>query len=246
MSGVTNDTQSLIKVTIVIMKLKTVLLIGLCLVMNACSTLNKIQSNAMDKVNSVKDDALVQVGAKNKHDLLLERLEETVALQEETKQYLLEAYDVLSGVSDDVTELDAQIETLTKTYEQSEDVATNLKKQMKAVDRLAKGLFIEWRRELRQYDNKNLRAKSAENLKKTKQQYQALYAAMKKSYQSVTPLLSLLHDNQLYLKHNRSSVAMQGFQQEVESAGTHMDSIVEDIELSIEESQAFAEVINVH
>ena len=214
--------------------------------LTACGTLNKMQAGAMEKVNNAKDEALVQVGAKNKHDLLLERLEETVALQEETKQYLLEAYDVLASVSGDVVEVDAQVDTLTKTYEQSEDIAQNLKKQMKAVDRLAKGLFIEWRRELRQYDNKNLRAKSAENLKKTKDQYQALHLALKKSYQSVEPLLSLLHDNQLYLKHNRSETAMQGFQQEVESAGTQMDSMIETIELSIEESQAFAEVINVH
>lgn len=229
-----------------IINVKTVFVIGICLVLSACGTLGKMQASAIEKVNSVKDDALVQVGAKNKHDLLLERLQETVALQEETKQYVLDAYDVLSGVSDDATELDDQIDALTETYAQSDDVAKNLKKQMKAVDRLAKGLFIEWRRELRQYDNKNLRAKSAENLKNTKQQYQTLHAAMKKSYQSVEPLLSLLHDNQLYLKHNRSVAAMQGFQQEVESAGNHMDSMIEDIELSIEESEAFAEVINVH
>lgn len=214
--------------------------------LSACGTLGKVQADAIEKINSAKDDALVQVGAKDKQDLLLERLQETIALQEETKQYLLDAYDVLSGVSDDATEADAQIDALAESYEQSDDVAKNLKKQMKAVDRLAKGLFIEWRRELRQYDNKNLRAKSAKNLNETKKQYQALYAAMKKSYQSVEPLLSLLHDNELYLKHNRSVVAMQGFQQEVESAGSNMDSMIEDIEISIEKSEAFAEVINVH
>lgn len=236
-----------------IIKLKTVLLIALCVVLTACGTLGKMRAGAMEQVNSVKekvssakDDALIQVGAKDKQDLLLERLQETIALQEETKQYLLDAYDVLLGVSEDATEADAQITVLAETYEQNDDVAKSLKKQMKAVDRLAKGLFIEWRRELRQYDNKNLRAKSAQNLNETKKQYQSLYAAMKKSYQSVEPLLSLLHDNQLYLKHNRSVAAMQGFQQEVESAGSHMDSMIENIEISIEESQAFAEVINVH
>lgn len=216
------------------------------MLLTACGTLGKMQAGAIEKVKSVKEDALIQVGAKNKHDLLLERLEETVALQEETKQYLLDAYDVLSSVSDDVSEVDAQMDALTATYQQSEDVAENLKKQMKAVDRLAKGLFIEWRRELRQYDNKNLRAKSAENLTKTKKQYQVLHAAMKKSYQSVAPLLSLLHDNQLYLKHNRTVAAMQGFQEEVDAAGSQMDNMIEDIELSIEQSESFAEVINVH
>ena len=212
---------------------------------SACSTLGKMQAGAIEKVKSVKEGALIQVGAKDKHDLLLERLEETIALQEETKQYLRDAYDVLSSVSDDANAVEAQLDTLTQTYQQSEDIATSLKLQMKAVDRLANDLFNEWRRELRQYDNKNLRTKSAENLSKTKKQYQVLHEAMKKSYQSVAPLLSLLHDNELYLKHNRSVAAIQGFQQEVEAAGGHMDSMIENIELSIQESQSFAEVINV-
>lgn len=46
-----------------------------------------MHADAIEKINSAKDDALVQVGAKDEQELLLKRLQETIALQEETKQY---------------------------------------------------------------------------------------------------------------------------------------------------------------
>lgn len=220
--------------------------ICLYLLLTACSTLEKVQLGAMEKVSAVKNDALVKVGAKTKHDLLIERLEETVVIQEETKQYVQLAYDELSAMSESVTDIDSRLGALNETYAQSEAVAKKLKKQIKTVDRLAKTLFIEWHRELRQYKNKNLRDKSAENLAATQKRYKALHTSMQKTYQSVEPLLSLLHDNQLYLKHNRSEVAMESFQQEVQTAGNNLDHIIEDIENSIQESAAFAEVITIH
>jgi len=225
--------------------IKQLFCISACIFFSACSTLDKVQTSALEKVKSVKNNALVQVGAKSKHDLLFEQIEESIALQQETKQYIEQAYDVLANVSDDVGDVEGQKKEINQAYQQSESLAQKLKAKITKVDRTAKTLFIEWRRELRQYNNKNLREKSAQNLDNTKQQYATVRESMQKSYQSIEPLLSLLHDNELYIKHNRSVAAMQGFQSEVKAAGSNIDGILADIETAITDSEAFADVINV-
>jgi len=225
--------------------IKQLFCISACIFFSACSTLDKVQTSALEKVKSVKNNALVQVGAKSKHDLLFEQIEESIALQQETKQYIEQAYDVLANVSDDVGDVEGQTKEINQAYQQSESLAQKLKAKITKVDRTAKTLFIEWRRELRQYNNKNLREKSAQNLDNTKQQYATVRESMQKSYQSIEPLLSLLHDNELYIKHNRSVAAMQGFQSEVKAAGSNIDGILADIETAITDSEAFADVINV-
>ncbi len=225
--------------------IKQLFCISACIFFSACSTLDKVQTSALEKVKSVKNNALVQVGAKSKHDLLFEQIEESIALQQETKQYIEQAYDVLANVSDDVGDVEGQKKEINQAYQQSESLAQKLKAKITKVDRTAKTLFIEWRRELRQYNNKNLREKSAQNLDNTKQQYATVRESMQKSYQSIEPLLRLLHDNELYIKHNRSVAAMQGFQSEVKAAGSNIDGILADIETAITDSEAFADVINV-
>lgn len=219
---------------------------ALCLSLISCGTLQKVQTGAIEKVKTVKDVAREKVGATTKHDLLLERIEAVTMVQEETKQHLQAAYDELAMLTGDASNVTAQLEEIEDTYENSEDVVNNFKKRVEAVDNIAKALFQEWRSELRQYKNKNLRKKSAENLAKTKKQYTALYKSMQKSYKEIQPLMSVLHDNSLYLKHNRSEEAISGFQAEVTVVKDQMQTLIDDIEASIEESSAFVEVSNVH
>lgn len=229
----------------------------LCVSLSACSTLEQVQTGTIkavknvknttvDKVSSVKDNALETVGVKTKHDLLAERVQEIIALQEEAKQHIEVAFDALSNVSGDANAIEIQLDEIADTYESGEGVTQDLKKQIEAVNDIANALFREWRSELRQYTNKNLRKKSAENLSDTKKQYVAVYLSMQTAYKSIEPLLGLMHDNRLYLKHNRTEKALEGFQSEVEAVGNDMASIIKNIEGSIQQSEAFVDVIDIH
>lgn len=209
----------------------------------SCSTLETMQFGALETVKYV---ALEKISGVQKHDILVDRIEDTAKAQEETKQQLQVAYQALSNIAEsDVSQMEAQLEQIEDTYEDSEAVAETLKKHIDAVDRVAKALFTEWRSELREYTNQNLRRKSADNLAATKAQYATLKQSMKKSYKGIEPLLSVLRDNSLYLKHNRSANAISGFQSEVKEVEVSMQTLIDEMDASIAESQAFVGIVQV-
>ncbi len=225
------DTINAILTTHNIMKKQTFhtfILLVLTLGLTACSTVERAQYAAWEKVGV------------HKRDILVERIQDTAQVQEETKQQFKSAYDELASIVNvDHKGLEPQYKRVAEAYEKSEDSSERLKEHITSVNRVAIALFTEWQQELGQYTNTNLRKSSADNLALTKKQYAALYKAMKDAYKTIEPVLSVLRDNQLYLKHNLNANAINGLQTEVKSIEGKVQQLIKEMEGSIKQSQQF-------
>lgn len=211
---------------------KLLKLITLCCILfvTACSTVEKAQYAAWEKVGV------------HKRDILVDRIEDTAEAQESTKTAFKSAYEELATlIQIDDKGLEDQYKRIANAYERSEDSSEKLKNHIASVDKVANALFQEWEQELGQYTNTQLRQASAVNLSKTKQRYATLYKAMQDSYQTIPPVLNVLRDNMLYLKHNLNANAISSLQGEVESVRGKVDILIKEMESSITESQQFIE-----
>ena len=202
----------------------SILLLGL----TACGTTQNIQYSAYEKLGI------------HKRDILVDRIEKTSKVQEEAKQDFKSAYERLSElVAVDDAGLESQYKKLQKAVDVSESRSDELKGRIASVDSVAQDLFAEWREELNQYTNVNLRRKSENNLVMTEQRYATIYRQMQNSYARVQPVLQVLQDNTLYLKHNLNARAISGISNEVLSVEDKVAKLIVQMEKSINESKQF-------
>jgi len=208
--------------------MKALLTSLLLLSLSACGTVQKAQYSALEKVGI------------HKRDILIDRIEKTTVSQEETKQQFQSAYEELASlVTIDDQGLEKKYKRMSKAVERSEDKAAELDSRIKSVDQVAKALFEEWQTELDQYQSASLRNTSERNLNTTKQRYAVIYAKMQAAQQRVEPVLEVLQDNTLYLKHNLNARAVSGLSGEVLKIEDKVAELIQQMENSINESKAF-------
>lgn len=205
------------------------ILVGTAFTLAGCtSTVEKVQYAAWEKVGV------------HKRDILVDRIKDTAEAQEETKQEFKSAYEELATlIQVDDKGLADKYKKISTAYERSEESSESLKKHIASVDRVANNLFAEWEQELGQYTSESLRKSSAANLAKTKKRYAAIYKAMQDSYKTIPPVLNILRDNTLYLKHNLNANAISSIQGEVKSIKGKVNTLIKEMEASIAESQQF-------
>ena len=80
---------------------------------------------------------------------------------------------------------------------------------------------------------------SASNLAQTKNRYGKIYQKMQESHQRVIPVLQVLQDNTLYLKHNLNARAVASLSSEVLVIEGKVKTLIAQMEASIDESKAF-------
>ena len=81
-------------------------------------------------------------------------------------------------------------------------------------------------------------------MRKTQQSYAAIYRQMQNSYAKIDPVLKVLQDNTLYLKHNLNARAISGISNEVLSVEGKVAALIQQMEKSIEESKEFIAAMN--
>lgn len=208
--------------------MKAFLLSLLVLSLSACGTAQKVQYSALEKVGV------------HKRDILVDRIEKTSEVQEQTKKEFKSAYQELTSlVKTDDRGLEDNYKKLAKAVEKSESRANDLKKRIASVDEVAKALFVEWDQELDQYQSPKLRAISEKNMRTTEKKYATIYQQMNASYARVQPVLEVLQDNTLYLKHNLNARAISGISNEVLSVEGKVAALIQQMEMSISESKKF-------
>lgn len=208
--------------------MKNILLILILFSLTACGTAQKVQYSAMEKVGI------------HKRDILVDRIEKTSKLQEQTKQEFKSAYEELTAlVSVDDRGLEAKYKKLATAVKNSEDSTDQLKDRIASVDQVAAALFDEWKQELDEYSNPKLRKISDTNMRSTKQRYAMIYRQMQDSFAKIEPVLQVLQDNTLYLKHNLNARAINGITNEVMSVGGKVAELIKQMEASIAESKKF-------
>ena len=208
--------------------MKNLLLILVILGLTACETTQNIKYGALEKVGI------------HKRDILVDRIKDTSSTQEDAKQEFKTAYEKLSELVDvQDNGLEKKYNKLKKAVEDSEERTAELKSRIASVDQVAEDLFKEWEQELGQYQNDRLRNISANNLNTTKQRYAIIYQKMQQSYDKVLPVLRVLQDNTLYLKHNLNARAVSGLSGEVVSIENKVTDLIRQMEISIDESKQF-------
>jgi hypothetical protein len=135
--------------------------------------------------------------------------------------------------------LEKTYDSLNSEYERSVARADAVHKRIKDVESVAADLFAEWEKELAEISSEQLRADSRKKLGQTRQRYDELHAALKKAERSMDPVLTRLHDQVLYLKHNLNAAAIASLKGETTSIQGEITGLIEDMNRAIQNADQF-------
>ena len=183
--------------------------------------------------------AMEQVGF-HKRDIMVDRIEDTQKSQEEAQEQFQSALDQFrSVVAFDGGDLESVYNRLNDEYESSYSAAEKVRERINGVRDVSDALFDEWEDELSLYSSSTLRAESSRKLKDTRRRYDQMMASMVKAEKRMQPVLDALHDQVLYLKHNLNARAIAALKGEFSSIKSDIDKLLQEMQTSIRESQAF-------
>ncbi len=189
--------------------------------------------------STVKYGALEQVGI-YKRDILVDRVEDARDSQSETREELLAAYEELNLlIGEDGGELERQYKRLNRKVERSRDAIQELDDHLGAIDKVSADLFTEWQEELDQYNSAALRRDQEQKLKDSRTQFASLRQRMQIARDRVDPVMAVLTDNVLYLKHSLNAQALDALRGEATSLEGKVDALIEDMQAAIDEADAF-------
>jgi len=183
--------------------------------------------------------ALESVGV-HKRDLMVDRVESARDTQTEAKEQFnsaLERFQVVLGK--DGGELQDRYEQLNDEYEECKALAEEVQSRIDSVADVSDALFEEWEQEITEYSNKKLASMSRKKLIKTKAQYKTMISAMRRAEKSMKPVLTTLHDQVLYLKHNLNAQTISSLKEELGEVKTDVAVLVKRMEASINEANQF-------
>ncbi len=188
---------------------------------------------------TVQYAAYEKVGV-HKRDLLVDRVEDARDAQDEAKEEFVSAYErFVALVGAPQGDLPKTYKKLSSDLERAEGSATEIDERIKAVDRVANDLFREWQQELLQYTNPQYRASSERKLGITRQRYSRLKSSMDQARSKIDPVLRVLQDHVLFLKHNLNAQALSSLQGEVVAIEGRVGELVRQMEAAISEANSF-------
>ncbi|MGD8999638.1 MAG: DUF2959 domain-containing protein, partial [Granulosicoccaceae bacterium] len=162
-----------------------------------------------------------------KRDILVDRVGEARDAQQEAKQQFessLEQFIAVTNFSGG--ELEEQYRKLKAEFEDSEARANEVHERISSLERVSDDLFEEWRQELEQYTNPDLRRTSQRQLGKTRASYSRLITAMKSAEGKMEPVLAALRDRVLFLKHNLNARAIASLKADRDVIKTDVAALV--------------------
>ncbi len=175
-----------------------------------------------------------------KRDIMVSRVKDARDSQQDAKQEFANALEQFkSVVSLKGGDLEAKYNKLSAALQRSEIRAGDVRSRIDAVEDVSEALFREWKAELKQYSNAEMRRSSEQQLADARDRYQELMAAMKKAESRIDPVLQPLRDQVLFLKHNLNAKAIGSLTDEVAAVGAKVDDLIRDMEASIREADAF-------
>jgi hypothetical protein len=189
-------------------------------------------------------NALEQFGY-HKRELLVARVEDAQDSQQAAKEQFVSALEAFKRVTDfEGGELEAQYEGLNAEYKASQASAQRVTERIDAVEDVAEALFDEWRAELDEYSNEELREDSERSLEGTEQRYLKLMEAMRGAEEKMAPVLEIFQDQVLALKHNLNARAIASLREERITVEADVASLISQMEASIREAQAFLATVD--
>lgn len=176
----------------------------------------------------------------HKRDILVDRVEDARDAQKDGQQQFQSALEQFkSVVVVDGGNIEKTYNRLDDEYQKSDAAAKEIHERIADIESVAKALFAEWSKELKQYSDASLRRESERKLQVTQQKYEQLLATMKKSESRIAPVLDAMRDQVLYLKHNLNARAIQSLREEVVKIDKDVDVLLQAMQQSIAEADEF-------
>lgn len=176
----------------------------------------------------------------HKRDILVDRVEDARDSQQDAKQQFKDALErYRSVVKVNGGDLEQRYEALNREYKASVAAANDVRARIEAVEDVAEALFDEWEDELQQYSNASLKNASARELSRTRSEYRTLLQRMKAAEKRIAPVLAVLHDQVLFLKHNLNARAIGALQGEYRTLQSNVDQLMADMQRAIDEADSF-------
>lgn len=183
--------------------------------------------------------AMEKVGYQ-KRDILSSRVKSARDAQEDAKKEITSAFDQFQKtVNFAGGELESQYRRLNGKLEDSEDAAKKVRSRVSDVQDVGEALFREWRQELSQYSNADLRRRSEDQLRQTRVRYDQMIGALKQAESRLEPALRPLRDQVLFLKHNLNARALASLKGEVTKVDVEVNRLIEDINRATAEANRF-------
>jgi flagellar hook-basal body complex protein FliE len=185
--------------------------------------------------------ALETVGIE-KRDVLVDRIDDARDSQDAAKEQFKSALEKYREViSVEGGDLEKTYDRLNAAYERSERRAEEVRNRVSAVETVAEDLFEEWEGEIEEYSDANLRRQSTELLAGTRDDYRDVITAMRRAEESMGPVLTLFHDQVLFLRHNLNARAIGSLQAELDEIEEATTALIAEMEQAIEEANRFIE-----
>ena len=176
----------------------------------------------------------------HKRDILVDRVEDARDSQQAAKEQFQDALERYRSVVEvKGGDLEKRYDALNREYQACLSSARDVRTRIEAVEDVAEALFQEWEAELKQYSNAGLKAASAKELSRTRAEYKTLIQRMKAAEQRIEPVLSVLHDQVLFLKHNLNARAISALHSEYRSLQSNVDQLLADMQRAIDEADTF-------
>jgi hypothetical protein len=173
-------------------------------------------------------------------DVLVDRVEDARDAQSDAAEEFRDALtEFKSVVNMKESELERQYKRLSKAFERSEAAAGNISARVDRVVDASNRLLSEWKDELGDYNDGNLRRLAEEQFDQTRDQATRMIEAMRRSESRMQPVLDTFRDQVLYLKHNLNLSAIASLEGEAAIIETNVDALIEDMNRSIAEADAF-------
>jgi chromosome segregation ATPase len=189
--------------------------------------------------SSVQYSALEKVGI-HKRDILVDNVEEARDSQSETREQLVTAYEELTAlIGYEGGALEKKYNSLSKEVERSQDLTDELDGHLSDIDRVSKDLFKEWEAELELYNSAALKAEQAKKLSESRRQFRTMRDRMQKARDRVDPVMAVLTDNVLFLKHSLNAQALASLKGQVTVLEGQVDALIQDMQVAIDEADAF-------
>lgn len=175
-----------------------------------------------------------------KRDLLKKRV---VAARDEQKGAQQEFKDALTRLKElsgfEGGELEKRYRQLQSDYDDAASRVKAVHKRVQDVETVAGDLFAEWEKENAQIETDSLRRVSRQQLNDTQARYNDMLAALKKSEQSMDPILRKFHDYVLALKHTLNAQAIAALGGESAKIQADILRLIEDMNASITRADEF-------
>lgn len=175
-----------------------------------------------------------------KRDLLKKQVVAARDGQQKASEQFKDALTKLKEVyAFDGGNLEKAYRSLDSEYKQSAERAGIVHKRIADVETVGADLFKEWEMEIKQITTASLADGSRKQLRETRAKFDLMVEALKKAERSMDPVLTKLHDQTLYLKHNLNAAAIASLRGESANIQSEISNLIADMNASIAKADEF-------